>query len=125
MLTQVNPYRGASDSDPVHTSEVIVNALAVDAEVNVPDNSLTTIVTYTAVADTRLSKIVVSGTDYAKFEVFKNAVLIETRRTGPERNLDFGFDNPLMLQAGDVLDVKVTHYNTGVLADFESTVYGY
>lgn len=124
MLTQVN-LRGSSDSDPIYASEVIVNALAVDSEPNVPDNSQTTIVTYTAVVDTRLSKIVVSGTDYAKFEIFKNAALIETRRTGPERNLDFGFDNPLMLQAGDILDVKVTHYNVGVLADFESTIYGY
>lgn len=124
MLTQVN-LRGTTDSDPIHTSEVIVNALAVDAETNVPDNSQTTIVTYTVIADTRLSKIVVSGTDYAKFELFKNAVLVETRRTGPERNLDFNFDNPLMLSTGDVLDVKVTHYNTGVLANFESTVYGY
>jgi hypothetical protein len=101
-----------------------VSALASSGVVNTPDGSLTTILTYTAVAAARLTRISVSGTDYAKFQIFLNTVLIETKRSGPDRSLDFIFTAPLGMDASDVLDVKVTHYATGVLADFESTIYG-
>jgi len=101
-----------------------VSALAADDVTSVPDGSLTTILTFTAASDTRLTRISVSGTDYAKFQIFLNTVLIETKRSGPDRSLDFIFNSPLGLDAGNILDVKVTHYATGVLADFESTIYG-
>lgn len=101
-----------------------VSALASNGVVNTPDGSLTTILTYTAVAAMRLTRISVSGTDYAKFQIFLNTVLIETKRSGPDRSLDFIFTAPLGMAASDVLDVKVTHYAPGVLADFESTIYG-
>lgn len=101
-----------------------VSALAYDDVTNVPDGTLTTILTYTAAAATRLTKIVVSGTDYAKFQIFLDTVLIETRRSGPDRSLDFTFTAPLGMAIGQILDVKVTHYAPAVLADFESTLYG-
>jgi hypothetical protein len=101
-----------------------VSALVYDTESNVADGVLTTVLTYTAPADTRITRISTSGTDYAKFQIFVNTVLIETKRSGPDRSLDFIFTAPLGLASGDVLDVKVTHYATGVLADFESTLYG-
>lgn len=101
-----------------------VSALASDDATSVPNGSLTTILTYTAASDTRLTRISVSGTDYAKFQIFLNTVLIETKRSGPDRSLDFAFTAPLGLVAGQILDVKVTHYAPGVLADFESTIYG-
>jgi hypothetical protein len=101
-----------------------VSALAVGGITGIPANTLTTIVTFTASVAINLSKIAVSGTDYAKFQLFKNTVLIETKRSGPERSMDFNFSNPLKLVATDIIDVKVTHYVTGILADFESTVYG-
>lgn len=101
-----------------------VAPLAVDSESGVPASTLATIVTYAAVVAKRITRISVSGTDYAKFQLFLNTVLIETQRTSPERSLDFRFDVPLGMAPGDILDVKVTHYATGVLADFESTVYG-
>jgi hypothetical protein len=82
------------------------------------------VATFTAGADTKLTRVSVSGTDYAKFQLYKNTVLIETKRSGPERSLDFVFSVPLNLLSGDILDVKVTHYAPGVLADFESTIYG-
>ena len=113
------------ESGTIISSESSVLPLATDSEVNVPDNSLTTIVTYTAPSAKKISKISMSGTDYAKFQLFLNTVLIDTKRSGPERSVDFNFDNPLALASSDVLDVKVTHYATGVLADFESTIYGY
>lgn len=101
-----------------------VSALASDDVTSVPNGSLTTILTYTAAADARLTRISVSGTDYAKFQIFLNTVLLETKRSGPDRSLDFLFTAPLGLDAGDILDVKVTHYAPTVLADFESTIYG-
>lgn len=109
----------ADDSSPATSS-----ALAGDSVVGVPDNTLSTILTHTAATDSRVTRIGVSGTDYAKFQLFHNTVLIETKRSGPDRSLDFAFALPLGLDAGDVLDVKVTHYATGVLADFEATIYG-
>lgn len=101
-----------------------VSALASGPVTNVTNGTLTTILTYTAGAATRVTRISVSGTDYAKFQIFLNTVLIETKRSGPDRSLDFTFVAPLGLASGNVLDVKVTHYAPGVLADFESTIYG-
>jgi len=101
-----------------------VSALGGGSVTNVPASTLTTILTYTAVVASRLTRIGVSGTDYAKFQIFINTTLIETKRSGPDRSLDFAFTSPLSLSIGDVLDVKVTHYAPGVLADFETTIYG-
>jgi len=102
-----------------------VDALAGGAVAGVMASTPTTIVTFTASAPkTLLSLISVSGTVYAKFQLYKNAALIETRRGGPERTLTFEFSKPLRLLNGDILDVKVTHYQTGESAEFESTVYG-
>jgi len=101
-----------------------VDAIAGGAVAGVMANTPTTIVTFTASVKTLLSLISVSGTVYAKFQLFKNATLIETRRGGPERTLTFEFSKPLRILTGDILDVKVTHYQTGESAEFESTVYG-
>lgn len=102
----------------------VVSALAGSAITNVADGVLSTIVTHTAVAATKVTRISVSGTVYAKFQIFLNSVLVETKRSGPDRSLDFVFTAPLGMDAGHILDIKVTHYGPGVLADFESTIYG-
>jgi len=101
-----------------------VDALAVGAQLGVGSTLLTTIVTYTAAALTKVTRISTSGTVYAKFQLFKNTTLIETKRSGPDRSMDFLFTSPLKLAIGDIIDVKVTHYQTGELADFEATIYG-
>lgn len=101
-----------------------VSAIAGGSVTGVTASTLTTVLTYTAATAIRATRIGVSGTDYAKFQIFLNTVLIETKRSGPDRSLDFAFTSPLSLVIGDVLDVKVTHYAPGVLADFESTIYG-
>lgn len=101
-----------------------VSALAGGSIINTPNGVLTTILTYTATAATKLTRVSVSGTDYAKFQLFFNSVLIETKRSGPDRNVDFLFAAPLGMVATNILDVKVTHYAPGVLANFESTIYG-
>lgn len=101
-----------------------VSALAGGAIAGVTDGTLSTILTYTASAETRLTRISVSGTVYAKYQIFLNTVLIETKRSGPDRSMDFTFTIPLGLDAGNILDVKVTHYGAGVVADYEATIYG-
>jgi len=89
----------------------------------VPDNALTTILTLTAGTVHKVTRISCSGSDYAKFQIFINSSLIETRRSSPERTIDFLFLSPLKLEIGQILDVKVTHYYTGDLGQFESTIY--
>lgn len=111
-------------ADTGSLSSTGVSALAVGGLTAVPASTTTTIVTYAAASTTRLTKISVSGTVYAKFQLFLNTVLIDTKRSGPERSLDFSFDIPLAIGVGDIIDVKVTHYNTALLEDFNSTIYG-
>lgn len=111
-------------SGSIITTPVNVSPLVVGAVTGVTDGTLTTIVTYTAPATMRVSRISVSGTLYAKYQLFFNTVLIETQRSGPERSLNFDFNLPLAMVASDILDVKVTHYQIANLGDFESTIYG-
>ena len=89
----------------------------------VPDNALTTILTLTALQKHKISRIACSGEDYAKYQIFIDSVLVETRRSSPERTIDFNFTPTLLLNIGQILDVKVTHFYTGDLGSFESTIY--
>jgi len=94
---------------------------------NVPASTLTTILTKTADASlTNISIVSVSGEDYAKYTLVINATTIDIRRSGPARNLQFDFTaNPLKTNLGDVIDVKVEHFFSGDLLDFDATIYGY
>jgi hypothetical protein len=109
-------------SNPI--ANLAVTELAGGAITGVVDNSQQTIVTYTAGSNKSISLISVSGTVYAKFQLYRNATLIETRRGGPDRTLTFEWSKPLHLNTGDILDVKVIHYSIGTVAEFESTIYG-
>lgn len=112
----------ADDSTPGGTAGV--SPLATGAVTGVPATTTTTIVTFTAVVATRVTKISCGGTIYAKFQLFKNTVLFDTHRSGPDRGLELLFNPGLALAPGDILDVKLTHYQTGLMEDFEATVYG-
>jgi hypothetical protein len=101
-----------------------VDTLATGAQTSISANLLTTIVTYTAPSTKGITRISVSGTEYAKYQLFKNTNLIETKRTGPDRSTDFIFSSPLAMSSGDVLDVKVIHFYTGNTLDVESSIYG-
>jgi hypothetical protein len=89
-----------------------VDALAGGAISGVLDNVQTTIATYTAPSKKLISHISVSGSLYAKYQLYKNTSLIETRRGGPDRSMVFEFCRPLKLLANDILDIKVTHFDT-------------
>jgi hypothetical protein len=101
-----------------------IDTLATGAQTSVAANLLTTIVTLTAATAKGITKVSVSGTEYAKFQLFKNTNLIDTKRTGPDRSVDFVFINPLSMSAGDILDVKVTHFHGTILIDVEASIYG-
>jgi hypothetical protein len=95
---------------------------------NVAENTKTTIVSQVYVAGTfeNLTLVSVSGEDYAKFFVSINTVDIDIRRSGPDRNVEFTYTGaPYALSPGDVVDIKVEHYNAGQLVDFDATIYGY
>ena len=102
-----------------------INITVVGAQTSVSDNTLTTLVTMVANGYNRLVQISVSGTAYAKFQLFINSSLKETRRSGPDRNLYFTYNHPIRLNSGDVVDLKVTHYNAGQLENFEATIFAY
>lgn len=97
------------------------------AATNVPASTKTTILTATYSASfNNIALISCSGQDYAKFYLTLNTTDIDIRRSGPDRNLVYDFkSNPLGLSSGDVVDIKVEHFFTGDLLDFEATIYGY
>lgn len=123
-VSQSGTWTVSISGGTITATPLYVSPLASGSVTSVPAGALTTIVTYTAAVATHLSRISISGTLYAKFQLFLNTVLIETKRSGPERSLDFDFNCPLILPPSSILDVKVTHYQTGETGDFESTVYG-
>lgn len=117
-----NAYVNMAASDA--TAPNSVSALSGGAISGIPPTTLSTIATFTAAIATRITRIGCSGTCYAKFQLFLNTVAIETKRSGPERSIDFIFERPLSMAIGDILDVKVTHFVTAGSEDFESTIYG-
>jgi hypothetical protein len=71
------------------------------------------------------SIVSVSGTNYAKFFLAINGTDVDIRRTGPNLNLVFDYTgSPFALTSGDVVDIKVEHFNAGT-EDFDATIYGY
>jgi hypothetical protein len=108
----------AKDTSSAGVGAGVLNNGAV---ANVVATTLTTIVTYTAPAAKGVTRVSCSGTNYAKFSLVLNTTTIEYKRSGPDRNVEFG---AFALSSGDVLDVKVEHYVTGDTADFEATIWG-
>jgi len=96
------------------------------AEVStISDGTLTTILTRTAVAEENIGVIVCSGCDYAKFQFFIDTVLKGTQRSGPDSNVIWTFPFPLALNDTQVLDIKVTHFDTLNTHDFEAGLYAF
>jgi len=122
--------RGTAD-DPIYVVSLgaaPITYLKTAAVTNVPAATKTTIITqaYTAGVFEKMTFAVASGDDYAKFFLTINGTDRDTRRTGPDRNLQFDFvGSALDLSPGDIIDVKVEHYHTGDLLNFNSTIYGY
>ena len=80
---------------------------------NVAASTKTTLLTQAFVAGTfeNLTMVSVSGEDYAKFFVTINAVDIDIRRSGPDRNVTCDYSGaPYKLVSGDIVDIKVEHF---------------
>ena len=121
----VADFKPSQVTGDIATVDAPVSPSVVGAVTLVAAATLTTVATLVANGVNRVTKISCSGDDYAKFTLFINTVLKDTRRSGPERNTDFTFESPLTLTSGDVLDVKVEHFLTTDLLGFEATIYGF
>ena len=135
MVTAYRNVRGSlkvsgTVGDPVY---VVVAGRAVTTFFN--EDSLTsapasptvnTIVTQAYVAGTfeNLVLVQVSATNYSKYLLKVNGVVISTKRSGPDYNIDFDFTGaPYELITGDVVTVEAIH-QAGLL-DYEATIFEY
>jgi len=109
---------------PVSAAFYPVEVKAFSAITGVANSIETTIATYTTVGNETISDILISGTSYARFNVYLNTVLRFVIRSGPSRQANLSIQRPLQLGVGDVIDVKVIHYNTDATDDFEATILG-
>lgn len=110
-------------SGVVDASAEASSVIIVGQQTLVGANTLTTVATLVANGYDHVTKISCSGDESAKWQLFVNSVLSDTKRGG--LNIDFEFTNPLYLAATNVLDVKVTHYYTGETPTFDATIYGF
>ena len=90
---------------------------------NVPATSKQTVLTITAAVETYVTKIAVSGHDYAKWYLTLDTVDQNIKRN--EYTGEWNFTNPWKLLAGQVLDIKVEHFLTAETLDFEGTIWGH
>ena len=135
MVTAYRNVRGSlkvsgTEDDPVF---VVVEGISVTTFYK--EDSLTgaaasptvnTIVTQAFVAGTfeKLVLVTVSATNYSKYLLKVNGVIVSTKRTGPTYNLEFDFTGaPYQLTIGDVVTVEAIH-QSGLL-DYEATIFGY
>jgi hypothetical protein len=109
---------------PVSAGMLPTVPLALSQITGVPNSIETTILSYTILGEETIGDIVLSGTDYARFNIYLNTVLTFVVRSGPSRQANLQLQRPWQLATGDVIDVKVIHYNTAGTADFEATVMG-
>lgn len=99
-----------------------INYIQTGSIDTVPDSVQTTIITLTATQNHNIFRISCSGDVYAKYQLYVNSDLIETKRIG-NRDIDFIFNTPLQVLNGQILDVKVTHYYIGKTVNFDATIY--
>ncbi len=112
---------GSISISDIQTNNIV---LAIGSVQNVPQATLTTIVTLPANGIKYITKIMCSGEDNAKWDVYVNNVRQFTLRT-TNRSVDFNFQTPLKVFATTVVDVKCEHNGSGTTADFEATILGY
>jgi len=101
------------------------NAVLYSGEqTSVSVDTLTTIVTVPANGVKYITKIICTGEENARWDVYINSVRKMTKRT-TDRNVDFDFPVPLKVEAATVIDVKATHHGPDASSDFQACVLGY
>ena len=110
----------------VTIDEILTNnaVIASGEQSSIAEDVLTTITTVPANGIKYITKIICSGEENAKWDIFINSVRKMTKRT-TDRTVDFDFSTPLKLAASSVLDVKVTHHGPDSTATFSASVNGY
>lgn len=92
----------------------------------VPGETESTVLTYTVAGDPLLLDLVTAtGTYAAEFRLYINGTWYETQRMGIEQPVAHFTFAPHRLEVGDVVDIKVFHYDTNNNRDFESTLKGH
>lgn len=111
-------------TQPVSAGVLPVTIFNFSAITGVPNSIETTIVTHTCLGDETIGDIIAGGTCYARFNIYINTVLQAVIRSGPERQANLRISRPLQFSTGDVIDVKVIHYDLTGPNDFEATILG-
>ena len=123
FLTEINGnkmiLRQLKDEISFRTTDGVLTGSII----NLASNTIGTILTLTPIVNQKVVKISCSGGVYAKFQVFIDNNLIETKITGPKRHVVFKYDYPIPLNIGQILDIKVTHFYTGEQVNFDGTIY--
>ena len=130
-----NSWGNKSETDAIVTGDVnatiegisLTNFHKLGSLTNLAPSTKTTIVTQVFILGTleNVAMLSVSGTGYAKYFFAINGIDVDIRRSGPDLNLTYDFTGaPYALLAGDVVDVRVEHFNASN-QDFDATIYGY
>jgi len=109
---------------PVSSTLLPVTVKAFSAITGVPNSIETTILTYAPIGYETIGDIIIGGSDYGRFNIYINTVLRFVLRTGPQRYGGLSLQRPMEFTLGDIIDVKVIHYNMSYTADFETTITG-
>ena len=90
---------------------------------SVPASTLTTVATLAANGVRFVTKVLCSGHEHAKWELYVDSAIVATKRG--EYTQEFEFDStPYRIDDGSAMDVKVTHYGAGT-PDFDVSIIGY
>lgn len=124
-MAEFKPSRVTGDLT-VTMEDIVTNntVIQVGEQNNISQNTQVTVVTVPANGLKFITKIICTGEENARWDVYIDSVRKMTKRT-IDRTVDFDFPTPLRLPATSVLDVKVTHHGPDAQADFQASVLGY
>jgi hypothetical protein len=107
--------------DLITTNNAVI---AVGEQTSVSQNTLTTVATVPSNGVKYITKIICTGEENARWDIYIDSVRKMTKRT-TDRTVDYDFPTPLKLGSSSVLDVKVTHHGPDTTSDFQASVLGY
>lgn len=101
--------------------------LEYDDVTTIAANALTTILSYTVVGTALLvDQIIASGdVDAVYFLVVDGSIKAQYRTSEQDRTAKFNFPVAQKFSIGQVIDIKVIHYDTGDTSDFNATLIGH
>jgi hypothetical protein len=93
----------------------------------VADNVVTTIITHTVVGSTLyIEGFITTGELDAEYTFYiDNTKVLTLWSSEQQRNIFFNLTNAIIGAVGTIFDIKVKHYHTGKVADFNATLIGF